>query len=180
MAEQLDISLVERQRCAIEFCKSKWNFQVVEALYRRRNESERSKTPVPLSSWSLRQAVCSTFPRSRWSVVISTSLAKGDTLKKRPSPHLHKVPTRSNKMSPRTFQTILTDIVNYCCAKPHAMEESGGRAPPILDFSTIWRLVVWRCGCFIPEKMEFGCNQRHWPGRTTGNEAVRLRESVVP
>jgi hypothetical protein len=27
--------------------------------------------------------------------------------KKRPSPHLHKVPTRSNKVSPRTFQTAL-------------------------------------------------------------------------
>jgi hypothetical protein len=27
--------------------------------------------------------------------------------KKRPSPHLHKVPTRSNKENPRTFQTAL-------------------------------------------------------------------------
>jgi hypothetical protein len=27
--------------------------------------------------------------------------------KKRPSPHLHKVPTRSNKASPRTLQTAL-------------------------------------------------------------------------
>jgi hypothetical protein len=38
--------------------------------------------------WS---TVCSTFSRSGWSVVRS---AKGGTLKKRPSPHLHKVPTR--------------------------------------------------------------------------------------
>jgi hypothetical protein len=32
---------------------------------------------------------------------------KGGTSKKIPSPHLHKVPTRSNKVSPRTFQTAL-------------------------------------------------------------------------
>jgi hypothetical protein len=31
-------------------------------------------------------------------------------LKKRPSPHIHKVPTRSNKVSPGTFQTALV----YC------------------------------------------------------------------
>jgi hypothetical protein len=30
------------------------------------------------------------FSRSGWSVVRSASLAKGGTLKKRPSPHLHK------------------------------------------------------------------------------------------
>jgi hypothetical protein len=51
--------------------------------------------------------VCSTFSRSGWSVVRSASLAKGGTSKKTPSPHLHKVPTRSNKVSPRTFQTAL-------------------------------------------------------------------------
>jgi hypothetical protein len=28
-------------------------------------------------------------------------------LKNRPSPHLHKFPTRSNKVSPRTFQAAL-------------------------------------------------------------------------
>jgi hypothetical protein len=36
------------------------------------------------------------FTRSGWSVVRSVSLAKGATSKKRPSPHLYKVPTRSN------------------------------------------------------------------------------------
>jgi hypothetical protein len=54
--------------------------------------------------WS---TVCSTFSRSGWSVVRSASLAKGGTSKKRPSPHLHKVPIRSNKVSPRTFQMAL-------------------------------------------------------------------------
>jgi hypothetical protein len=48
---------------------------------------------------------------SGWSVVRSASLAKGGTSKKRPSPHLHKVPTRSNKVSPRTLQTSLV----YMC-----------------------------------------------------------------
>jgi hypothetical protein len=55
---------------------------------------------LEISKWS---TVCSTFSRSGWSVVRSASLAKGGASKKRPSPHLHKVPTRSNKVSPRTL-----------------------------------------------------------------------------
>jgi len=51
--------------------------------------------------------VRSTFSRSGWSVVRSASLAKEDTSKKRPSPHLRQVPIQSNKVSPRTFQTAL-------------------------------------------------------------------------
>jgi hypothetical protein len=47
------------------------------------------------------------FSRSGWSVVRSASLSKRGTSKKRPSPHLQKVPTRSNKVSPRTLQTAL-------------------------------------------------------------------------
>jgi hypothetical protein len=53
-----------------------------------------------ISKWP---TICSTFSRSGWSVVRSESLAKGGTSKKRPSPHLHKVPTRSNNLSPRTL-----------------------------------------------------------------------------
>jgi rRNA maturation protein Nop10 len=64
-----------------------------------------------LETGALRQeiskTVCSTFSRNGWSVVRSASLAKGGTSKKRPSPHLHEVPTRSNKVSPQTFQTAL-------------------------------------------------------------------------
>jgi hypothetical protein len=56
---------------------------------------------------------CSTFSRNVWSVVRSASLAKGGTSKKRPSAHIHKVPTRSNKMSPRTFQTALVIWFRY-------------------------------------------------------------------
>jgi hypothetical protein len=44
---------------------------------------------------------------SGWSVVRSTSLAERGTSKKRPSPHLHKFPTQSNKVSPWTFQKAL-------------------------------------------------------------------------
>jgi len=51
--------------------------------------------------WS---TVCSTFLKSGWSVIRSALLAKGGTLKKRPSPHLHKVPTRSNKVGPQTLR----------------------------------------------------------------------------
>jgi hypothetical protein len=63
-----------------------------------------------ISKWS---TVCSTFSRSGWSVVRSASLAKGGTSKKRPSPHLHKVPTRSNKVSPRTFETALVIFTRH-------------------------------------------------------------------
>jgi hypothetical protein len=40
------------------------------------------------------------FLRSEWSIVKSASLAKGVTSKKRLSPHLHKVPTWNNYVSP--------------------------------------------------------------------------------
>jgi hypothetical protein len=42
-----------------------------------------------------------------WSIVRSALLAKGGTSKNRPLLHLHKVPTRSDKVSARTFQMAL-------------------------------------------------------------------------
>jgi hypothetical protein len=57
-----------------------------------------------ISEWS---TVCSTFSRSGWSV------AKGGTSKSRPSPYLHKIPTRSNKVSPRTLQRALVYTKSY-------------------------------------------------------------------
>jgi hypothetical protein len=57
-----------------------------------------------ISKWS---TVYSTFSSSGWSIVRSALFAKGGTSKKRPSPHLHKVPTWSNKVSPQTFQTVV-------------------------------------------------------------------------
>jgi hypothetical protein len=68
---------------------------------------EKGALKQEISKWS---TVCSTFSRSGCSVVISILLAKGGTSRKRPSPHLHKVPTRSNKASPRTFQTALLNF----------------------------------------------------------------------
>jgi hypothetical protein len=64
---------------------------------------EKGDSMQEISTWS---TVCSTFSRSGWSVV-SASLAKGGTSKNRPSPHLHKVATRSYKVSPRTLKTAL-------------------------------------------------------------------------
>jgi hypothetical protein len=64
-----------------------------------------------ISKWS---TVCSTFSRSGWSVVRSASHTKGGNSGKRPSPHLHKVPTRSNKVSLRqTFQTALVYYITF-------------------------------------------------------------------
>jgi hypothetical protein len=68
---------------------------------------EKAALRQEISKWS---TVCSTFSRSGWSVVRSASLAKEGTSNKTPSLHLHKVPTLSNKVSPRTFQTTLV----YC------------------------------------------------------------------
>jgi hypothetical protein len=43
------------------------------------------------------------FLRSGWSIVRSALLAKGGTSKKILSPHLHKVPTQSNKVKSTNF-----------------------------------------------------------------------------
>jgi hypothetical protein len=80
-----------------------------------------------ISKW---WTVCSTFSRSGRSVVRSASLAKGGTSKKRRSPHLHEVPTQSNKMNPRTLQTTLARVRvcthNIRCFYIHARPESPG------------------------------------------------------
>jgi hypothetical protein len=60
----------------------------------------------PSDQWS-----CSTFLRSGWSIVRSASLAKGGTLKKRQSLHLHKVLAQSNNVSPWTLQMALIDTL---------------------------------------------------------------------
>jgi hypothetical protein len=70
------------------------------------NHEKRAPTQE-ISKWS---TVCSTFSRSGRSVVRSASLAKGGTSRKRPSSHLHNVPTLSNMLSPRTFQAALVYI----------------------------------------------------------------------
>jgi hypothetical protein len=118
--------MMERQRCAIEFCarlikSSSETLQLVHQAYGvhisphsisglfqpRNGSSEVRKPPVPLSSWSLQQTICSTFSRSGWNLVRSESLAKGGNSKKRPSPHLHKISSWSNNVKPRILQTSL-------------------------------------------------------------------------
>jgi hypothetical protein len=79
-----------------------------------------------ISKWS---TVCSTFSTRGWSVVRSASLAKGGTSKKIPSPHLHQVPTRSNKVSPRTLQTALV-----CKRSPPRPFE------PLILFILVWKV----------------------------------------
>jgi hypothetical protein len=100
-----------------------------------------------ISKWS---TVCSTFSRSGWSVVRSASLAKGGTSKKRPSLYLHKVPTRSNKVRPRTFHTsrvcnTLSDY-KYCVFFSEYLEQRNtceqSRAIG-LGFSRRWKFRCW-------------------------------------
>jgi hypothetical protein len=55
--------------------------------------------------------------------------AKGSTSKKRPSPHIHKVPTRNNKVSPRTFQTGLLCSLYY-----RSVYFYNGEAVPVFNY----------------------------------------------
>jgi hypothetical protein len=80
-----------------------------------------------------------------------TSLAKGGTSRKRPSPHLHKVLTPNSKVSPRTFQTalvhdeglrdayssrgivtIVTSTMDWICGYNRA-DEVKGKVVPVLN-----------------------------------------------
>jgi hypothetical protein len=87
------------------------------------------------------------FSRSGRGVVRSASLAKGGTSEKRPSPHLHKVPTWSNKVSPQTLQTALV----HFRAVPNFTGFSYGRNNSMKWITTVWttgiRLAA-RAGCF--------------------------------
>jgi hypothetical protein len=65
------------------------------------------------------------------------SLAKGGTSKNRPSPHLHKVSIRSNKVSPLNFQTAVIfkkKLVDTSVAHDRCLE---GFVYPWLDFCDI-------------------------------------------
>jgi hypothetical protein len=87
----------------------RWNpirISAIQSISRRMwflgfSSHKKGATRQEISKWS---TVCSTFSRSGWGVVRSASLVKGGTWKKSPSPHLHKVPTRSNKVSPWTLK----------------------------------------------------------------------------
>jgi hypothetical protein len=90
------------------------------------NENEAPRQEI--SKW---WTVCSTFSRSGWSVVRSVSLAKGGTSKKRPSPHLHKIPIPNTKVSPRTLQTT---FVHGCGYRPVAGCCEHGNEPLVKNF----------------------------------------------
>jgi hypothetical protein len=90
----------------------------------------------PTEEISKLSMVCSTLSRSGWSVVGNASLDGGGTSKKRPSPHLRKVPTRSNKASPRTLQMafVFKNSYRFCPYSQHddsekaaAIRNRGGR-----------------------------------------------------
>jgi hypothetical protein len=73
---------------------------MISGLFQPWKDSSR----LEISKWFM---VCSMFSRSGWSVVRSAPLAKGGTLKKRLSLHLHKVLTWSNKVYPWNLQMTL-------------------------------------------------------------------------
>jgi hypothetical protein len=81
-------------------------------------QSRNADAPLRLLRHSKKSSFKTTvtpFSRSDWSIVRRASLAKEGTSKKRPSPHLHKVPTRSNKVSARTLQTALVHSLVCVC-----------------------------------------------------------------
>jgi hypothetical protein len=112
----------------IEFCfrlgkVDRWNPIRTSAIQSRSrsmrfmgfSNHEKGAPRQEISKWS---TVCSTFTKSGWSVVRSALLDKGSASKKRPSLLLHKVPTRGNKVSPRTFQTALVHQLLFPARKP--------------------------------------------------------------
>jgi hypothetical protein len=102
----------------IQFCQAEHKIQFRSRPMRFLGFSNHEKG-VPRQEISKWCTIFTTFLRSGWSVVRSASLAKGGTSKKRPSSHLHKVPTRSNKVNPRTFQTALVDLFDKCMLWTH-------------------------------------------------------------
>jgi hypothetical protein len=97
------------------------------------------------------QWLAACFLRNGWSIVRSASLAKGGALKKRPSLHLHKVLTLSNKASPQTLQTafvhwVMTVEHVHCLVHLDIILTENGcldYAPPTYSES-----IVERCFCY--------------------------------
>jgi hypothetical protein len=100
----------------------------------------------------------STFSRSGWSVTRSASLAKGGTSKTRPSPHLHKVPTRSN-VSLRTFQTALVLAVQW------SSQEFSDGSKYIFE-------LIWLC---LISVAEISLKARFIPGKSVGDLRLSKR-----
>jgi hypothetical protein len=95
----------------IHFFQAERRIQFRSRLVRVLSFSNHEKG-APRQEISKCSTVCRAFSRIGWSVVRSTSLAKGRTSKKRPSSHLHKVPTRSNEST--NFSNV-PHIYIYVC-----------------------------------------------------------------
>jgi hypothetical protein len=128
------------------------------------------------------------FSRSGWSVLRSGSLAMGGTSKRRPSPHLHKVPTRSNKVSPRTFKTALinslllwtlefvTVFTKVSYLEPHhTLTQFLWRSTRI--FLSLLCLSLWSCPWGFPTKTVYTLlNSAHikWSANLTLHALITL------
>jgi hypothetical protein len=107
MAEQLDISLVKRQRLGKNGSEtlqlihqaygddamrraavSKWWKRFRDGETKVKGQNRLFHHPPELAANGLQHVF-----KKGWSVVRCASLAKGGTSKNRPSPHLHEVPT---------------------------------------------------------------------------------------
>jgi hypothetical protein len=115
------------------------NFQPLQRLEPRIIHSvvQRSNYEGRLvSSWT-HLITSFTFSRNGWSVVRNASLAKGGISKKRPSPHFHKLATRSNKVS--LLRTSLPRLLQKCSFKTTVTQTlttvKGMKITPLLRYS---------------------------------------------
>jgi hypothetical protein len=94
----------------------------------------------------------------------NASLAKGGTSKKRPSPHLHKVPTLSNKASPRTLQTVLVEtiVMTEVEVLPRNMLEGKGegKVVPVLLTEHQAMKAYWGSGFIAPRVIDLSTKSR--------------------
>jgi hypothetical protein len=96
---------------------------------------------APRQEISKSSMVCSTFSRSGWSVVRSALFSTGGTSKRRPSPHLHNVPTRSNKVSPQTLQTVLAlSDYDLICFRGNYLSTVCSSCSSDMRVARFWRL----------------------------------------
>jgi hypothetical protein len=128
--------MAEQQSCAIEFCVwlGKSGSETLQLIYQTYGDDAMRRAAV-LKWWkrfrdgetNVKNEPCSQAKHSACSTIFLTLAAnglqhlfekwlerckkciacQGRYVEKKPPPHLHKVVTQSNKVSPRTFQTAL-------------------------------------------------------------------------
>jgi hypothetical protein len=128
-------------------------FRPCPMQFLRFSNHEKGAPGQEISNWL---TVCSTFSRSGWSVVRSASLAKGGTPKNTPSLHLHKVPTRSNKVSPRTSQTALVFSLWLFCVIMNYFE----------NWTTRYLNSLLSCISWVRDNRPNVAHRRQWQFRT--------------